>query len=251
MRLYRYRQFSQHALEGLAKATSWCSEISAFNDPYELQFELDISGGYPELEQLREFWQRRFPHRQFDRKMVRYDAADIIKSSRRWYGVCCFSEVPMSSQMWAYYAASHTGFCLGFDFPTTGPQDAITQAHLNKVDYRTTRPEFPIRNFMGDPVELKTSLMNLLTVKHIDWQHEKEWRFINEKPNQLVRYDHSALKDVIVGARASAGHKSQVRAICDRLPTEVRFRQLVLKHGTYELRSDDEDDDFEYNWRNS
>jgi hypothetical protein len=103
---------------------------------------------------------------------------------------------------------------------------------------------------MGDPVELQRSLLSLLTVKHIDWHNEKEWRFINEKPNQLVRYDHSALKDVIVGARASAENKSKLRAICDQLPTQVRFRQLVLKHGTYELRSDDDDDDFEYGWRN-
>jgi hypothetical protein len=37
---------------------------------------------------------------------------------------------------------------------------------------------------MGDPVELKKSLMSLLPVKHADWQKEKEWRFINETPNQ-------------------------------------------------------------------
>jgi hypothetical protein len=108
--LYRYRQFSPQALESLAEGTAWCSEITAFNDPYELQFELDIRGGYAELEELREFWQRRFPNRQFDRRMVRYDAADIIKRSRRRYGVCCFSEVATSAQMWAYYAATILGF---------------------------------------------------------------------------------------------------------------------------------------------
>jgi hypothetical protein len=97
---------------------------------------------------------------------------------------------------------------------------------------------------MGDPVELKKSLMSLLTIKRIEWQHEKEWHFINEKSKQLVRYDHTALKDVIVGARSTKNKK--LRAICDQLPMEVRFRQLVLKHGTYELRPDDDDVDFEY-----
>ena len=55
---------------------------------------------------------------------------------------------------------------------------------------------------------------------------------------------------LFVGVRASAENASKLRAICDQLPTDVRFRQLVLKHGTYELRSDDDDDDFEYGWRN-
>ena len=55
---------------------------------------------------------------------------------------------------------------------------------------------------------------------------------------------------LFVGVRASVENASELRAICDQLPTEVRFRPLALKHGTYELRSDDDDDDFEYGWRN-
>lgn len=240
MLLYKYRQFDDYSLENLSRATLWCSEVAAFNDPYELQFELEICGGQAELDDLYEYWRRRFPNHLIDRGMVRYNAADIIKGSRKWYGVCCFSELPTSSQMWAYYAASHTGFCLGFNFPADGSEDVITQAQLHQIKYLKSRQEFPIRKFMGDPVELKKSLMSLLTVKHIDWQHEKEWRFLNERPNQPVQYDPSALKNVIVGARASVENIAKLRAICDQLPTKVGFRQLVLMHGTYGLRSNDE-----------
>src|SRR5207245_11600924 len=93
---------------------------------------------------------------------------------------------------------------------------------------------------MGDALELKNSLRALLTTKHIDWQHEKEWRFINETPGEPVRYDPSALRDVFVGARANAENVAKLRAICDQFPTTVRFHQLVLAHGTYKLRTEEE-----------
>ena len=142
--------------------------------------------------------------------------------------------------MWAYYAASHSGFCLGFEFPAYGPENMITQANVHQVTYRESREEFPISKFMGDPLELKNSMKNMLTVKHIDWQHEKEWRFINEAPNQLVHYDPAALKEILVGARARRDNAERLRAICDQFPTKVKFDQLVLAHGTYKLRTEEE-----------
>jgi hypothetical protein len=228
MLLYKYRQFDEYSLENLSRSTLWCSEIEAFNDPYELQFELDIRGGQAELDALYEYWSRRMSNHTFYRRNIRFDAADAIKGSREWWGVCCFSEVPRSPQMWGYYAASHSGFCLGFEFPEHGPEDVITQANIHQVKYLATRPTFPISKFMGDALELKNSLRALLTAKHIDWQHEKEWRFINEEPGQPVQYDPSALKDVLVGTRARVDNVAKLRAICDQLPTKVRFEQLVL-----------------------
>ena len=239
MLLYKYRQFDDISLENLLRSTLWCNEVAAFNDPYELQFELEVQH-QGELDDLYDHWRRRFPNRQLYRKTVRLDALDVIKNSRSWYGVCCFSELPTSAQMWGYYSASHTGFCLGFSFPADASEDTITQADIHQVEYVNACPGFPITNLLLDSVELQKSLRSLLMVKHVYWQHEKEWRFINEKPKQSVRYDPLALQDVVVGARASPENVAKLRAICDQLPTKVRFRQLVLMHGTYELRSDDE-----------
>src|SRR2546425_11598673 len=96
MLLYKYRQFDDYSLENLSRATLRCSEVAAFNDPYELQFELEIRGGQAELDALYEYWRRKFPNQLIYRRTVRIDAADIIKGSRKWYGICCFSEVPTS-----------------------------------------------------------------------------------------------------------------------------------------------------------
>jgi hypothetical protein len=239
MLLYKYRQFDDYSLENLKQSTLWCSEVGAFNDPYELQFELEVR--YPgDLDDLYEYWHQRFPDRQIFRRTVRFDAEDIIKHSRTWFGVCCFSELPASTQMWAYYSASHTGFCLGFEFPAEASEDRISQASIHKVEYRNDVKKFPVTKFLSDSKEVAKSLMSLLTIKHTDWQHEREWRFINWKPNQLVGYDPAALKEILVGARASHENVARLRAICDQLPMKVRFRQFVLMHGTYQLRMDDE-----------
>ena len=132
MLLYKYRQFDDYSLGNLSHSTLWCSEIAAFNDPYELQFELNIRGGQAELDDLYEYGCRKFPNNMIYRTTVRFDAAEIIKGSRKWYGVCCFSEMPKSSQTWAHYAASYTGFCLGFEFPADKPTSI--RSHTASLD---------------------------------------------------------------------------------------------------------------------
>lgn len=100
--------------------------------------------------------------------------------------------------------------------PPDGPEDTITQANIHSVTYRESRQEFSIHKFMGDALELKNSLRSLSNVKHIGWQHEKEWRYINEAPNQLVHYDPSALKEVFLGARATEENAAKLHAACDQ-----------------------------------
>jgi len=239
MRLYRYRQFNDYSLQALEQSTLWCSDLRSFNDPYEAQFQLEVRQP-GELDDLYDHWRRQFPDRPIYRKTVRFDALDILKGSRSWYGLCCFSELSDSAQMWGYYAASHAGFCLGFDFPPVSSDDTISLEAIHKVKYRSAPISFPVTKFLRGPDEVHKALLKLVTAKHTHWKHEREWRFINLKPNQSVKYEPTSLKEILVGARASRDDAEKLHAICERLLGEVKVRQFILMHGTYRLQLDDQ-----------
>jgi hypothetical protein len=239
--LYRYRQFDHYSLANLAKSQLWCSALQAFNDPYEAQFELEVRQP-GELDDLYDHWRQMFPDRPIYRKTIRFDALDILKASRSWYGVCCFSETCNSPQMWGYYGASHTGFCLGFDFPGDTDDGTVNAINIHKVKYRREPVRFPVAEFLKDQKSVHHSLRKIATIKHTHWKHEKEWRLISDHPNKEVPYQPTSLREILIGAKAEAANIERLQQVCRSLPGDIRVRQFVLMHGTYELRFADEID---------
>ena len=238
MLLYKYRQFNNQSLQNLEQSTLWCSDLRSFNDPYEAQFVLEATQP-GEFDDLYDHWRREFPDQTIYRKTIRFDAADVLRNARNRYGVCCFSELPDSVQMWGYYAASHGGFCLAFEFPESS-DDTISQADLHKVKYRYGCATFPVTKFLRSTEVINKSMLKLVTTKHAHWKHEKEWRFINSKPNSPIKYQPSTLKEVIIGAKANPADTGKLRELCSRNYPHVKVRQFMLMHGTYRLQLADE-----------
>lgn len=100
----------------------------------------------------------------------------IIKSS--FYKISCFSENNDSLLMWAYYANSHKGVCLGFDIAS----DQILSKNCHKVRYS--------KHFdAGD-------LSYTYFTKSEQWQHEQEWRIITRNSEYI---NTNCIKAVYLG----------------------------------------------------
>lgn len=88
------------------------------------------------------------------------------------YNILCLSEEYDNPLMWAHYANSHTGFCVGYD------KDEIESISLKlkKIHYQDTVPS--LNNCNNEEV---------LFFKYNCWSYEKEWRAIVESPQTLIQ----------------------------------------------------------------
>lgn len=115
-------------------------------------------------------------------------------------GFVSFSENWKSPLMWAHYARSHTGVCLGFEVP---------DGRALKVCYEPER-----LHLLLDVTKLETALdedviKKVVTTKFKDWEYEHEWRLIEPLENQdaetglyyLYLSPYFELREIIVGSR--------------------------------------------------
>ena len=149
--------------------------FSRMNDPFEL---MCFNSGEPDeryiFRMLRDRWEKSL-------------------------GLICFGKHWKSPVMWAHYAKSHTGICLGFDVPEDCPKKMIYEPERLKwaVDFAK-----PIRGVDHSLLE------KVITTKYEQWAYEEEWRiFANlEDPDPLngeyyLNFGPNlTLREIIVGA---------------------------------------------------
>lgn len=159
--------------------------------------------------------------------------ATIFKKFDELVGVLSLSEVHDSLLMWSHYAASHTGFVLGFDprhpyfNEVKGPEDEFR--HLRRVTYRESRPGGVMTSLDG---------IDIFLVKSGHWGYEREWRVFrpladanvtvpsNPFAIHLFEFPANALKEVIVGARASESLKEQ---LVETIRADALLRHIRVK----------------------
>jgi len=88
-------------------------------------------------------------------------------------GVLSLTEKPDNLLMWAHYAASHQGYCIGFssnsDFFNRKRSEHDEFYHIRKVVYDKNRPYKPIADLTAQDTFL---------TKSDDWEYEQEWRML-------------------------------------------------------------------------
>ncbi|MYM66243.1 DUF2971 domain-containing protein [Pseudoduganella sp. FT55W] len=152
------------------------AQFEKLNDPFELMsVRLEGPKGRAAYRILRQHWSKRL-------------------------GIICTGQHWRSPVMWAHYARSHTGVCLGFDV-----QDDMAK----KVTYTQERKAIklnPKEPYHGLTLE---TLEELLTTKYSQWAYEEEWRLFSNldkpDPNNGEYYlpfgSNLALREIIIGAR--------------------------------------------------
>lgn len=176
MRLYYMTSLETAVNHILPEKRMRLSQFARLNDPFELMsFN---QGGAEErhiFKMLRDHWEKSL-------------------------GVICFGKHWASPVMWAHYAQSHAGVCLGFDVPDDKPKKVVYEQERVKWAVDLTKP------IRGVDVDL---LERVVTTKYAQWAYEEEWRLfakLQEPDPRNGEYylDFGAdltLREIIVGAR--------------------------------------------------
>jgi len=230
-RLYKYRPDNVHTLDILQNNELYFSFVEEFNDPFDCRVNLILPTN-------KEQWEVQAKKYRIEETLARkaikwletinFDTEKIIqqyeKSNFRTIMLYCLSEIRDNILMWSHYSNSHRGICIGFETIIDQnslcikTDDPMLNNHknfiyhgplpINKVKYQSNRPE-PYDFIFSDA----NHLYEFFKTKNVDWQYEQERRIImhyKEINKRLIRFEKSALKEVIFGCNASAEFKQQV-----------------------------------------
>ena len=156
------------------------------------------------------------------------ETANSIEEWLKSRVVRCFTADPTNTLMWAHYAKSHTGVCVGFRpshvFQKTDrqhPGRACLPVRYSSV------PPMPFVSGTSSLEEIDAMAQNVMLTKSIHWSYEKEFRaFTNDSAlatagGGLVNIGPDAVVDVIFGADVP---KADIEAHRARLPAGVTHR---------------------------
>lgn len=147
-------------------------------------------------------------------------------------GVLSLSELPDNQLMWAHYADSHKGFCLGFENHQT---NVIGQYGL-PVDYVEKMPKPNIASFAMDAAGEVVQL--IAYTKSKDWAYEKEWRVLKQEGNHLYPFP-GRLVEVIFGLNMTAMDEGKVREAVIKSEYRPIFKRARKSENSFELLLED------------
>lgn len=230
-RLYKYRPDNDHTLDILRNNELYFSFVEEFNDPFDCRVNFLLPRNKIEWED--HVKKHNIPDalaRQAIKALeqINFDSEKIIKlyekTNFKTITLCCLSEVEDNILMWSHYSNSHRGICIGFetiidqnslciktDDPTLNTHDNPVYHKtipIDKVEYKINYPE-PYDFLTGNHHDL----YKFFKTKSIAWQYERERRITmpyRDVNKRLIKYDKSALKEVILGCKTTNEFKQQV-----------------------------------------
>jgi Protein of unknown function (DUF2971) len=168
-----YKYYAPERLESFINGSAFFASPSDFNDTFDSDYLISAHWAKARLQRARH---------------------------RRSLGVFCLTEEANNQLMWVHYAASHTGFVVGFN--TSDQLFSEGGALLGKVDY--TDDPLPVIPAGTDPPN------EVVLKKARCWKYENEWRCIRTfglKDARAVSFGEGALREFIFGFNM-AGHQA-------------------------------------------
>lgn len=226
--LYRYRSGSDLDLEALEEDKLWASSLKEFNDPFEAKVSVDRQAlaerRLRESEELRSVMAAKgigkdHPLYPGILKELNADAGSLSQWLDAQCGkplIGCFSEDHASILMWAHYANSHKGICIGYSY-----EKLLEYYGLNL--YPVTYSDRFERTDTFDGVENYEHFLRSFLTKATPWAYEKEWRLI-------ARYNHSGeyLRGELIGAPVP---ERIYMGVSIPEETEKRLKELCRRKG--------------------
>jgi Protein of unknown function (DUF2971) len=207
--IYRFRPLDNSLFErellALTDSFLWSPRFDQMNDPMEAFYEFDRSID-PIFETLA--------------PKLSPSLADLYSQFENMLdGMCLvsFSTTHQFFPMWAYYASNFAGMCLEFDSEQLEIGDFRNEPLL-EVSYEEN-PTPPISLFSLDKLSVEEA-GRFLSVKHSDWQHEREWRYITGSGGRR-NYLDTALRRVYLGPRVLPEHRDHILNALKTRPVQV------------------------------
>lgn len=181
-------------------------------------------------------------------EMVRGDDGKLVSKSpyihskyQKRTRVCSLSKIYNSLLMWAYYAKSHTGVCIGLDtdkvFNLIGSN--------NKTDYpiigrwEEVKYHKIIEKCRMDSNDPNPFFYQLLT-KAIDWEHKEEMRILiygtaSNDEDVFHKISGECFAKMYLGARISSWHEKRIINLARKLNPEIRICQMQPNSDEFKL----------------
>lgn len=198
MKLYYFTK-SRYGLEAIRDKRLKIARINELNDPFEF---LSLSLPREERISLRN-WKESMHHQ---------------------YGLICMSREWQHPLLWAHYADSHRGMCLGFDV-----MDDDTFCKVNYLSRRKTLKDF---GYSSISKITKLDMKKLLFSKFNVWSYESEYRnfcTLGEKEKGTSHYflpfsENMKLSAVIIGERSAISREEIVNSLAGNENDIVTFK---------------------------
>ena len=155
--------------------------------------------------------------------------------------VRCFTPIATNSLMWAHYADSHRGVCVGFHRNSIyrAPQKNIETRSISAVRYCSSSP-MPFVSREPTKTEIDLMAMNVLLTKSNDWAYEQEFRAFTknqalaEHGGGLIDIGSNAVAEIIFGFKVPV---ETIEEFSESLTTPLPCKQVRKDHRgiTYDL----------------
>jgi hypothetical protein len=258
--LYKYRSWrDENHRRLLTQNEIFFASAREFNDPFDSTIPIDFSGGtkdeylemakrgvrsdHRELKEKEVLWRAREAMNKGlykDPENIRQHRIHVQEDRFNSFGIVSLSEVPDSILMWAHYADSHRGFCVGFDFQKI---DLMIRAHaegagqvifLKSVEYHRDYPH--LNRFEMDSEQL---LVLPFIIKSVAWNYEKEWRLILAgETNKPFRFTDGIVRKVILGCKMQVEEVEEVKQVLRNRADKIALFQAREKEGSFGLDFD-------------
>ncbi len=176
--LYKYKSLSgegdSHIRDILIHSKLWLSSPSDFNDPFDLEFKINIKGNRRDIEKKYKEIEKKFSskmqYKEFDRVKIQKNLNKSQKEYINKMGVFSLSKDPRNILMWGHYADKHRGIAIQFETVRTCEIFTHTLPMVYISDYPSI--EWP-KNYENE-------LRRVISHKYVGWKDEKEWRIMRK-----------------------------------------------------------------------
>lgn len=182
--LYKYYSSNFNIFEHLKKPLIKLAHTETFNDPFESRLAEKLA------EKLSNDFLERFKNRGDTSREItdddfQYHRNHYIKSPSG-FGVTSLTETHRNILMWAHYANSHQGICIGYksDFISVNTKNPHPDNFGNmcpkpkRVKYDSKRFDYEKYLMEAGTENISNAILDSMTTKSNEWMYEKEHRCI-------------------------------------------------------------------------
>lgn len=242
--LYRYRPGNSWDIDNLKNDTIWLSTLKEYNDPFENRVSIDFEGVADSYLKMDPKTVALMRLKHIDKNHPLYKAGiDDIKArgeklqeslsmKKLRVFTACFCEEKSSLLMWAHYANSHKGFCIGYKF-----EDIIKKFGINILPVIYSEEYSVIRSYEMF-VDYDEFFLDEWRSKSIEWSYEKEWRLVGDyRKNEP--YEKGQVADMVkpyniyMGVNIDTEVRNQLMKICRE--RKINLFQMHLSEKGYRL----------------
>ena len=250
-KVYKYRS-TKNALIILEQQTIYLPSVSKFNDPFDCKIPMNFEEMADNEDTQRRFAEKFLvnPNLPMDKRNAEIDKILVkgniknkealrnieevrIRKMEELFAVFCLSAIPDNLLMWAHYADSHKGICIGFH-----PQkliDAITPTWVAPVRYSFDYPKVSVLEHPEQILEI------MLFNKSVDWHYEKEIRYVKNTTNGdcEVKIQTDAIEEIYLGCKSAKDTQNKILEIKSQKYPHAKVFKFTKDKLTFKLETVD------------